>query len=376
MRHEVITSPALRVAHADQPLALAIIIPTFNESANVRPLLDKLSRALIGLNWEAVFVDDNSPDGTADLVRQIGLTNRNVRVVHRIGRRGLSTAVIEGMLATSAPILAVIDGDMQHDETILPKLFAKIQTGDADIAIGTRYANGGSVGDWDTSRQRISQFATHLGQWALKTTVSDPMSGYFVLSRSTLMAAMPKMSGVGFKILLDLISSSPKPLRIAEVPYTFRVREAGESKIGALVAIEYGTLLLDKTVGQYIPVRMLNFLAVGGLGVGVHMTTLAASLAVGLSFLPADIMAVMVAMTFNFFLNNIFTYRDRQLKGWKMLRGLLSFCAVCSVGGIANIGIGTWLHGQDSRWWLAGLAGVVVGAVWNFAASSVVTWKK
>jgi dolichol-phosphate mannosyltransferase len=376
MRHEVITSPALRVAHADQPLALAIIIPTFNESANVRPLLDKLSRALIGLNWEAVFVDDNSPDGTADLVRQIGLTNRNVRVVHRIGRRGLSTAVIEGMLATSAPILAVIDGDMQHDETILPQLFAKVSSGDTDIAIGTRYANGGSVGDWDTSRQRISQFATQLGQWALKTTVSDPMSGYFVLSRSTLMAAMPKMSGVGFKILLDLISSSPKPLRIAEVPYTFRVREAGESKIGALVAIEYGTLLLDKTIGQYIPMRMFNFLAVGGLGVGVHMTTLAASLAVGLSFLPADIMAVMVAMTFNFFLNNVFTYRDRQLKGWKMVRGLLSFCAVCSVGGIANIGIGTWLHGQDSRWWLAGLAGVVVGAVWNFAASSVVTWKK
>jgi dolichol-phosphate mannosyltransferase len=360
MRHEVITSPALspalRVAHADQPLALAIIIPTFNESANVRPLLDKLSRALIGLNWEAVFVDDNSPDGTADLVRQIGLTNRNVRVVHRIGRRGLSTAVVEGMLATSAPVLAVIDGDMQHDETILPQLVAKVTSGDADLAIGTRYAGGGSLGEWDT--------------------VSDPMSGYFVLSRSTLMAAMPKMSGVGFKILLDIISSAPTPLRIAEVPYTFRVREAGESKIGALVAIEYGTLLLDKTIGRYIPVRMLNFLAVGGLGVGVHMATLATALAVGLSFLPADIVAVMVAMTFNFVLNNTFTYRDRQLKGWKMLRGLLTFCAVCSVGGIANIGIGTWLHGQDSRWWLAGMAGVVVGAVWNFAASSVVTWKK
>jgi dolichol-phosphate mannosyltransferase len=146
MRHEVITSPALRVAGADEPLALAVIIPTFNEAANVRPLLDRLSRTLIGLNWEAVFVDDNSPDGTADLVRQIGLTNRNVRVVHRIGRRGLSTAVIEGMLATSAPVLAVIDGDMQHDETILPQLYAKIAKGEADVAIGTRWrrslANG------------------------------------------------------------------------------------------------------------------------------------------------------------------------------------------------------------------------------------------
>jgi dolichol-phosphate mannosyltransferase len=376
MRYEVISSPALRVAEADQPLALAVIIPTFNESANVRPLLDKLSRALVGINWEAVFVDDNSPDGTADLVRQIGLTNRNVRVVHRIGRRGLSSAVIEGMLATSAPVLAVIDGDMQHDETILPQLLAKVAKGEADVAIGTRYSDGGSVGEWEQSRHRISQFATKLGQWVLKTTVSDPMSGFFCLARPTLMAAMPKLSGVGFKILLDIISSSPVPLRVAEVPYKFRVREAGESKIGALVAMEYGSLLLDKTVGQYVPVRLINFLAVGGLGVGVHMTALATSMAIGVAFMAADIIAVMVAMTFNFFLNNVFTYRDRQLKGWKMLRGLLSFYAVCSIGGIANIGIGTWLHGQDSRWWLAALAGVIVGAVWNFAASSFVTWRK
>jgi dolichol-phosphate mannosyltransferase len=376
MRHEVIASSALRVAEADAPLALAIIIPTFNESANVRPLLDKLSRALVGINWEAVFVDDNSPDGTADLVRQIGLTNRNVRVVHRIGRRGLSSAVIEGMLATSAPVLAVIDGDMQHDESILPQLFAKIVNGEADVAIGTRYIEGGGVGDWDQSRQRISQFATQLGQWALKTTVSDPMSGFFALSRGTLMAAMPKLSAVGFKILLDIISSSPTKLRIAEVPYKFRVREAGESKIGALVAMEYGSLLLDKTIGQYIPVRLVNFLIVGGMGVGVHMATLGTSLALGLTFLAADILAVMVAMTFNFFLNNIFTYRDRQLKGWKLVSGLLSFWAICSVGGVANVGIGTWVNAQDGRWFLAGLAGVVIGAVWNFAASSFVTWKK
>jgi dolichol-phosphate mannosyltransferase len=376
MRHEVITSSALRVVEADQPLGLAVIIPTFNESANVRPLLDKLSRALVGINWEAVFVDDNSPDGTADLVRQIGLTNRNVRVVHRIGRRGLSSAVIEGMLATSAPVLAVIDGDMQHDETILPQLMAKITKGEADVAIGTRYSAGGSVGEWDQSRQRISQFATQLGQWALKTTVSDPMSGFFVLARPTLMAAMPKLSGVGFKILLDIISSSPTPLRVAEVPYRFRVREAGESKIGALVAMEYGSLLLDKTIGRYVPVRLINFLAVGGMGVVVHLAMLGTMLSAGLSFMYANVMAVMLAMTFNFFLNNVFTYRDRQLKGWKMLQGLLTFYAVCSIGGIANVGIGTWVNAQEARWWLAGMAGVVIGAVWNFAASSFVTWKK
>jgi dolichol-phosphate mannosyltransferase len=375
MRQEFIR-PELGVSIADAPLQLAVIIPTFNESANVAPLLERLSMALAGIHWEAVFVDDNSPDGTADLVRSIGVSNRDVRVVHRIGRRGLSSAVIEGMLATSAPVLAVIDGDMQHDETILPQLFTKIASGEADLAVGTRYSDGGSVGEWDASRHRASVWATKLGQWALKTDISDPMSGFFVLNRNTLMAAIPKLSGVGFKILLDIVSSAPTPVRIAEIPYRFRVREAGESKIGALVAIEYLALLADKTVGRFLPLRLLSFLAVGGMGVGVHLAILGTSLSLGLAFLAAEILAVFAAMTFNFFLNNIFTYRDRRLTGWKLVRGLLSFYAICTVGGVANIGIGTWVNAQDSRWWLAGMAGVVVGAVWNFAAASFVTWRK
>jgi dolichol-phosphate mannosyltransferase len=363
-------------ALVDQQLELAIIIPTFNEVKNVEPLLERLSLALAGINWEAVFVDDNSPDGTADLVRFIGITNRNVRVVHRIGRRGLSTAVIEGMLATSAPVLAVIDGDMQHDEAILPQLFQKVASGAADLAIGTRYSDGGSVGEWDESRHRASQFATQLGQWALKTDMSDPMSGFFAISRQSLMATLPKLSGVGFKILLDIACSSPTPLRIAEIPYCFRVREAGESKIGARVAVEYLALLADKTIGRLIPLRLFSFLIVGGLGVGVHLSMLGAALALGFSFLSAQISAVMTAMTFNFFLNNLFTYRDRQLRGWKIVTGLASFYAVCSIGAVANIGIGTWVSAQHEVWWLAGLAGVAVGVVWNFAASSFVTWRK
>ncbi|MFM9851633.1 MAG: glycosyltransferase [Sphingomonadaceae bacterium] len=375
MRHEVFEADFSQSV-IDQPLELAVIIPTFNESKNVEPLLERLSLALAGISWEAVFVDDNSPDGTADLVRFIGITNRNVRVVHRFGRRGLSSAVIEGMLATSAPILAVIDGDMQHDEAILPQLFERIASGQADLAIGTRYSDGGSVGEWDQSRHRASQFATQLGQWALKTDMSDPMSGFFAISRASLMAALPKLSGVGFKILLDIACSSPAPLRTAEIPYCFRVREAGESKIGSRVVIEYLALLADKTIGRIIPLRLLSFLIVGGLGVGVHLSILGATLAAGVSFLTAQVSAVVTAMTFNFFLNNLFTYRDRQLRGWKIVSGLASFYAVCSVGAAANIGIGTWVSAQHEVWWLAGLAGVAVGVIWNFAASSFVTWRK
>ncbi len=358
------------------PLELAVIIPTFNESANVKRLLDRLSLVLAEINWEAIFVDDNSPDGTAEMVRQIARQNRNVRIVHRIGRRGLSTAVVEGMLASAAPVLAVIDGDMQHDEAILPTLYAEVASGEADIAIGTRYAGGGSTGDWSESRLRLSQWATRIGQAFLKTDMSDPMSGFFAISRDKLMQAMPGLSGVGFKILLDIVASLPERPRVAEVAYTFRSREAGESKADAMVAAEYLALIVDKTIGRYIPLRMLSFLAIGGMGVGVHLAVLAASLATGLSFLNAEIAAVIAAMTFNFFLNNVLTYRDRRLTGWHMVTGLASFYAVCSVGALANIGIGNWMNGQDSRWWVAGLSGVVVGAVWNFVASSFVTWRK
>jgi dolichol-phosphate mannosyltransferase len=361
---------------ADQPLELAVIIPTFNESANVERLLDRLAIALAGISWEAIFVDDNSPDGTADAVRQIARANRTVRIVHRIGRRGLSSAVVEGMLASAAPVLAVIDGDMQHDEAILPRLFAEVASGEADIAIGTRYAKGGGTGDWATGRVRASRWATRIGQVALKTDISDPLSGFFAVSRETLMQAVPRLSGVGFKILLDVVASLPARPRIAEIPYTFRSREAGESKADLMAGAEYLALIADKTVGRFVPIRLISFLGIGGLGVGVHMGVLGAALFSGLGFLAAEIAAVVTAMTFNFFLNNLLTYRDRRLKGWRMARGLLSFYAVCSVGAVANIGIGTWLNDLDNIWWVAGLAGVVVGAIWNFAATSFVTWRK
>ena len=375
MKHDLIAIDASK-AIADRPLELAVIIPTFNEAANVVPMLERLALALADISWEAIFVDDNSPDGTFEKVGEIARANRNVRIVHRIGRRGLSTAAVEGMLASAAPVLAVIDGDLQHDETILPKLYAAIAEGRADIAVGTRYAGNGSTGNWDKRRAALSRIATTIGQRVLKANLSDPMSGFFALRRETLMKAMPALSGVGFKILLDITASCPERPRIIEIPYTFRSRTQGESKAGALVASEYLALLVDKTIGRFIPLRLLAFLFVGGLGVGVHLGLLGASLAAGVVFLTAEIIAVTGAMTFNFFLNNIFTYRDRRLRGWRAVWGLFTFYAVCGIGALANIGIGTWFNAQASQWWIAGLAGVLVGAVWNFVASSFVTWRR
>ncbi len=359
------------------PLDLTVVIPTFNEAGNVAPLLAKLEAALGGLSWEAVFVDDDSPDHTSDRVREIARVDRRVRIVQRVGRRGLSSAVVEGVLSSAAPVIAVIDGDMQHDETVLVKLHEAVAHGGADVAIGTRYTEGGSTGEWDKSRELMSRFATWLSHKLLGSDVKDPMSGFFAVRREVFMEALPNLSMVGFKILLDMIASVDRNLKIAEIPYTFRNRVHGESKLDSKVTQEFGALLLEKLFGHIIPIRFLMFAAVGGLGLVVHLSTLGVLTNVfRVDFKISQTVAVITAMSFNYVLNNSFTYRDMRLRGAKFVRGLISFYLVCSIGAVGNIGVGDYIYNLHYRWWLAGIAGVAVGVVWNYAASSLVTWKR
>ena len=361
----------------DVPLELTVVIPTLNEAGNIQPLLEKLGVALAGIEWEAIFVDDGSTDGTPDLLTSIAQNDRRVRMVRRIGRRGLSSAVVEGALASTTPIIAVIDADLQHDERILPDLYKAIAKDGNELAIGTRYAGNGSTGEWDDKRLKISRFATALASPIMKTRLSDPMSGFFAVRRDVLLEAAPGLSNVGYKILLDLVASSPRTLKLAEVGYTFGTRQSGESKLDEMVALEYIELLLDKTIGRFVPVKLVQFGAIGVLGVGVHLALLYLTLNVlGAAFAAAQATAVVGAMTFNFALNNRFTYRDQQLKGLAWVGGLLSFYLVCSIGAIGNVGIGSLVYEQFHGWWMAGIAGAIVGSVWNYVASGWLTWTK
>jgi dolichol-phosphate mannosyltransferase len=361
----------------DRPLELAVILPTLNEAGNIKAVIERLEAVLSGIGWEAVFVDDNSSDGTADLLREIGRTDRRIRVVQRVGRRGLASAVVEGMLATAAPALVVMDADLQHDEAVLPELFDAVTRQGYDMAVGTRYVAGGSTGGWDSSRERASRFATRLAALAMKTNVSDPMSGLFAIRREVLVDALPRLSNVGFKILLDLLASTSGPIKVKEVPYTFRNRLAGESKLDARVLQEYLVLLLEKLFGRFLPVRFLMFAAVGAVGLIVHLAVLGLALRIfGVDFRAAQAVAVLAAMTFNYAVNNSLTYRDMRLKGTAFFRGLATFYAVCLVGAIGNIGVGELVYSLHYQWWLAGVAGAVVGVVWNYAASSVFTWRR
>jgi dolichol-phosphate mannosyltransferase len=358
-------------------LEAAVIIPILNEHDNIVPLLERLWAALQGLHAEIVFVDDGSTDGSPELVEQIALQNQCVRLVRRIKRRGLSSAVTEGFLTTVAPVVAVIDGDLQHDETILPAMFESILTGGAELAIGTRYAAGGSVGEWAAHRVRISLLATRAAGLVMKTRLSDPMSGFFAIRRDLFLQIAPHLSQRGYKLLLDIVASHHREIATAEIPYRFRTRAAGQSKLDGAVALEYGELLLDKLIGRLVPVKLVMFGAIGLIGTLVHLALLWLALnGVGATFSVAQTLATLGAMTFNFTLNNALTYRDRALRSWRWVTGWLSFCAACSLGALANVGIGTMLFAGSWSWWVSGLAGAAVGAVWNYAATSWLTWRR
>lgn len=358
-------------------LEIAVVIPTFNERANVPTLIARLDAALAGRRWEAIVVDDDSPDGTADAARDLGRADPRVRVIQRFGRRGLSSACIEGMCATAAPVVAVIDGDLQHDETLLPAMLDLLQRDEAlDLVVGSRFVDGGGTGEWDRDRVAKSALATRLSRRVLKGDLSDPMSGFFAIRTAHARRLAPELSAIGFKILLDLMTTSAEPLRFAELPYTFRVRTEGESKLDHVVAMEYLIALYDRMFGHLVPVRFAMFSGIGVMGVGVHMSVLGLAMLAGADFIAAQLLGALAAMTFNFVLNNTLTYRDRRLKGWRqLLDGWVSFCAVCSVGLVANVGIAAFVHDARSGGIAASaLIGVLVGAVWNYALSSRFVW--
>src|SRR5262249_37444758 len=330
------------------------------------------------INWEALFVAADPQDATAEAVRRLANRDRRVRCIQRIGRRGLASACVEGILASSAPYVAVMDADMQHDEQLLPRMLQTLMTEPTvDAVVGSRYVEHGSVGTWTRHRALLSSLATRIGRSLMRVPVADPMSGFFMVRRGAFQGSVRRLSSIGFKILLDILASSPQPLQVKEIPFHFRERHAGESKFDALIGWEYLMLLADKMVGHIIPIRFVLFALIGGLGLLVHLTILWLCLnPLHLTFAISQATATGVAIIGNFTLNNWLTYRDRRLTGWGFALGLLSFALICSFGAVANVGIATLLFAQQhSVWWVAGIAGALMSSVWNYAVTSALTWR-
>lgn len=362
-----------------RPPQLAVIVPSYNERDNIELLYEKVAAALGDTPWEMIVVDDDSPDGTSTVVNELSRVYSNIRCLRRFGRRGLASACVEGMAVTASPVIAVIDADMQHDETILPRMLDKIRDG-ADLVVGSRFAEGGSAGE-GLSKTRLSgsNFANRLAGMIVGQAVSDPMSGFFMMRREAALRAAPRLASDGFKILIDLIVTSArmgKPLKIEEVGYTFRPRHAGESKMSPLIVIQYLGLWFSKLTGGSLPPSFLLFGLVGGTGVVVHLTTLyLLTSGLSLGFVPSQIIATVTAMTWNFFLNNNLTYADRKLRGRRILTGMASFFAICALGGIANVSVASTIYSWDHHTLLAGLAGAVMSSVFNYAVTRAFTWK-
>ncbi len=355
---------------------LSIIIPTFNECENVPVLVDRLRQTLGDVAWEVIFVDDDSPDGTADVVRAIGAGDARVRCLRRVGRRGLSGACLEGMLASQARYAAVMDADLQHDEQLLVPMLAKLRSDEADLVIGTRYAQGGAADAFSSGRRWISVLATRLANKVLGLTLSDPLSGFFMLRRNVVEGLARKLSTQGFKILLDIVTTAGKSLRLAELPYQFGARYRGASKLDARVAIDYAGLLLSKATSDFVSLRFVFFCLVGLFGIAVHFIVLSIGVRlIGLSFDWAQSLAIVVAIANNFALNNAITYRDQRLTGVDYLTGMLRFYLVSGVGALSNMSVGHWLFSHEQTWWAAGIGGAVMSVVWNYVVSSMMVWR-
>ena len=356
---------------------LSVVVPTFNERDNVCKLYRKLDATLTGIAWEVVFVDDNSPDGTWDVVRNLARQDGRVRCIRRIGRRGLSGACIEGILASSAPYAAVIDADLQHDETQLPKMLSLLQSGEAELVVGSRYIEGGSADGFNRRRAGASALATEVAKRALGVSIADPMSGFFMIRRDKFEELAPELSTQGFKILLDIVATAHGKLKTVEVPYVFGSRLHGESKLDSMVALDFLGLVLAKFTHDVVSLRFLLFAMVGGTGLFVHLGTLFIALRLlQMPFAEAQAAGAFVAMTSNFILNNFLTYRDQRLKGFAIIGGLLAFYLVCSVGLFANVGVAFSVYDKQPIWWLAGAAGALMGVVWNYAMSGLFVWRK
>lgn len=358
-------------------MKLSLVVPCYNERGNIRPLLDRLDDTLAGTDWEVIFVDDDSPDGTAAEIARAARGRNDVRLIHRIGERGLAGACIAGLAAAEHPIVAVMDADLQHDETRLPVMLRALADDPAlDLVVGSRKTGGGSHGGGMSGLRRAgSDAANMLARKLLGIGIADPMSGFFMLRRARFDEVAPRLQKAGFKILADMLAASGGRWQAAEIPYEFRPRHEGESKMSAGVTLEFLALLLSHRAGARIPLRLMSYMAVGASGVGVQVAT--SGLLHGLAGAPLMVSlatGVLAAMTSNFFLNNRITYRDRALRNRALARGLLSFYAIGAIGAVANVLGADWVYGALHSLPVASSSGALLSMMWNFGANSLVTW--
>jgi dolichol-phosphate mannosyltransferase len=355
---------------------VTIVVPSYNERDNVARAIERLDRALKGIAWEVIYVDDNSPDGTADTVRAIGRTDPRVRCIRRFHRRSRAGACLEGMLAAQGEFVVEFDGDLQHDEKIIPRMIDHLRRNEADLVIGSRYIGGGELTGMGESRLKVSRTAGHVARAVLGITVSDPTTGFSATRRTLIEEIMPELPVDGFHLVIDILALRTRKLRVAEVPYRLGERERGESKLEPRIFLDFIATFVARLTHNLVPRRFFLFGLVGLSGLLVHVAALWLLNSVGVPFLAAQFAAALLSIANNFWFNNVLTYRDRALHGLAAVRGFFVFMLICSFGLLSNISVAEWMFTLDQTWWLAGLTGALVSMVWNYAVSGALVWRE
>lgn len=359
----------------DHVESICLVVPVLNERDNIEPLVVRVREALSDHAWELLFVDDDSADGTADEVRRISANDSRVRLILRIAEPGLANSCIQGMLSTTAELLCVMDGDGQHDPRYIPAMIAALSAEGADLASAARRleAANDSLG---RGRTLLSKTGNALVRAATHRHTRDPLTGFFVIRRKAFLGVARRLSNSGFKLLFDILASHPG-LRHVEVPFDFQPRQAGESKLGPLVIWQFALLLAEKLSRGWLPARAISFLTVGSAGLLVHMAVLYTLLLSSAGFAVSQGGAALMAMTFNFILNNTLTFRDRRFRGIGLLKGWMAYLLICSVGLAANVSVATWAYDQMRGFaMLAALAGIAMDVMWKFVISDRLLWRR
>jgi len=357
---------------------LSIVVPTYNEKDNILKILEKLNLALNSITHEIIFVDDNSPDGTSAVIKDCIKNSSKIRLIHRIGRKGLAGAVIEGVFAANADLVAVMDCDLQHDESKLLdmiNLFSKNNS--LDIVIGSRFTETGGISEEAFSKMRElgSKATTLIIKKVLNIDSTDPLSGFFMVKKESFLKSSESLQTQGFKVLADFLATSRNNIKIKEIGYKFKNRTAGQSKMGLLTALELVGLVLSQILKGKVSIRFILFCMVGLSGIFVQLLVTGFAMLLINQFPTSQTLGIVAAMTSNYFLNNVITFQERKLKSLDLIRGLFSFYLICSLGAFTNIAIATYVFGFTSNWLIASFIGACFGAVWNFTLTSIFTWK-
>jgi dolichol-phosphate mannosyltransferase len=356
------------------PGLISVVVPTYNEARNVSILHESLALALADRSWELIFVDDDSPDDTADVVRKLGLRHDNIRCLQRVQDRGLCSAVQWGVQAAHGDIIVVMDGDLQHDPALIPRMLEELQSG-ADIVSGSRFLAGGRAEGLSSDlRQNLSDYGNRLVNLLLGKRLTDPLTGFFATSRRLFLESIPRMQADGFKVFFDLVYQNRKAAT-KELAFDFQRRQHGESKLQLYVLWLLLCDVASKLSGGLLPPRLISFVGVGLIGSIGHFSVLYASLALGLVFWLSQAIATVVAMVFNFAINNVLTYFDDRLRGAAFYKGLLLYSIIASVGIVANVSTAQITYQRfEGHTFVAASMGLIIDIMWRFVVSNRLIW--